>query len=402
MSYGMEKAGFHSIYVNELSPDAMSTYLRNQPPESVVLKDEAYRSSDIHELTGNPGALKETADHLRALAGGDIDFVTGGPPCQGFSRIGHRRTFKLDKEEIPSNHLYKEMATAIAEFKPKAFIFENVQGLVSSRWTPAGVKGEIWEDVKDTFSEITVDGEPYHVKPEIVLSKWFGVPQNRPRVILVGVRADVARAVGYDGKWLPKNFRTIEPPHPEDLLDDLCATRWTPGGATLTYPTDPKPGVQREMRTHRDGSVMGAGSLLTEQEYSNHSVDVRTRFEMIRRGLHVPERLQTKKFYQRPIPARWPEGGPNMTVASLPDDFVHYKEDRAPTVREWARLQGFPDWYEFSGPRTTGGRRRAGDPSEGNWTRDLPKFTQIGNAVPVALAEWLGKRLGKILELDRE
>lgn len=398
MSYGMERAGFDSIYVNELSPDAMSTYLQNQPRGSHAL-DEHHRSNDIHELTGNVGRLTELATHLRQTAGGDIDFVTGGPPCQGFSRIGHRRTFKLEKEAIPSNHLYKEMAAAIEALQPKTFIFENVQGLVSARWTASGQKGEIWRDVKDTFSAVSAGGAPYVVQPELVHAKQFGVPQNRPRVIIVGVRADVAKASGFDGKWLPENMQAIVPPNPEELLGDLCATEWTPGGATSAYTTDPQNAVQTHLRTRRDGTVMGKGSPLTEHEFSNHSVRVQERFHLIRSNKAIPTEYQTKKFNQRVIPRRWPDGGPTMTVASLPDDFVHYSENRAPTVREWARFQGFPDWYEFSGPRTTGGRRRAGDPSLGVWTRDLPKFTQIGNAVPVHLAEWLGRHLGQTLGL---
>ena len=79
------------------------------------------------------------------------------------------------------------------------------------------------------------------------------------------------------------------------------------------------------------------------------------------------------------------------------DDYVHFIQPRVPTVREWARLQTFPDWYQFSGRRTTGGRRRAGDPDAGVWTRDLPKYTQIGNAVPVLMAEAIGRHLSKLL-----
>ena len=399
MSYGLELAGFESIYVNELSPHAMETYVQNQPRHSAV-RDARYRSRDIHELTEDPDYLSELAVDLRMRAGGDVDFVTGGPPCQGFSGIGHRRTFALDKADIPSNHLYKEMAIVIGAVQPKVFVFENVQGLVSARWTRSGRKGEIWQAVYETLKSIAdVDGTPYVVKGAMVHAKEFGVPQNRPRVIVVGVRPDVADAAGYSGGWynVPK---AIRPPDPEDLLSDLCAVGWSPGGATEFYPTDPITEVQRRLRTRRDGSIMGKGYPLTEQEFSRHSSEVQERFQRIRRGMGVPERLQTKKFNQRPIPARWPDSGPNLTVASLPDDFVHYIEDRAPTVREWARFQGFPDWYEFAGPRTTGGRRRAGDPSANQWGRALPKFTQIGNAVPVALAEWLGRRMDSMLNLQ--
>jgi DNA (cytosine-5)-methyltransferase 1 len=107
--------------------------------------------------------------------------------------------------------------------------------------------------------------------------------------------------------------------------------------------------------------------------------------------------MQTKKFAQRVFPKRWDKRGPTLTATSLPDDYVHYSQPRAPTVREWARLQTFPDWYEFRGPRTTGGRRRAGDPDKGVWDREVPKFTQIGNAVPVWLAEAIGFHFASIL-----
>ncbi|QNP47047.1 DNA cytosine methyltransferase [Sphingomonas sediminicola] len=87
-----------------------------------------------------------------------------------------------------------------------------------------------------------------------------------------------------------------------------------------------------------------------------------------------------------------------MTATSLPDDYVHYAQPRSLTVREWARLQTFPDWYRFEGKRTTGGLRRAGNPREGNFDREVPKYTQIGNAVPVRLAERVGEHFRRILE----
>jgi len=107
--------------------------------------------------------------------------------------------------------------------------------------------------------------------------------------------------------------------------------------------------------------------------------------------------MQTKKFAQRLLPQRWAPRGPSITATSLADDYVHFAQPRVLTVREWARLQMFPDWYSFVGKRTTGGRRRAGDPSIGNWTRDLPKYTQIGNAVPVALATAVGSHLAGLI-----
>ena len=118
---------------------------------------------------------------------------------------------------------------------------------------------------------------------------------------------------------------------------------------------------------------------------------------MIKNNGQIPEHLKTKKFAQRLLPKRWDKKGPSITVTSLADDYVHFSQPRVPTVREWARLQGFPDWYEFSGSRTTGGIRRAGNPKEGIYDRELPKYTQIGNAVPAYVAEKIGEHFKKIL-----
>ena len=102
------------------------------------------------------------------------------------------------------------------------------------------------------------------------------------------------------------------------------------------------------------------------------------------------------------MPRRWKDKGPSITTCSLADDFVHYSEPRTLTVREWARLQTFPDWYQFAGNRTTGGLRRAGNPREQNFEREVPKYTQIGNAVPVKLGYELGKHFRSIIGGDYE
>ena len=118
---------------------------------------------------------------------------------------------------------------------------------------------------------------------------------------------------------------------------------------------------------------------------------------MLKHNGAIPEAYRTKKFAQRLLPEQWPEGGPSITATSLSDDYVHFSQPRTLTVREWARLQGFPDWYRFSGSRTTGGLRRAGNPRLGLFDRELPKYTQIGNAVPVNLAKEIGQHCALLL-----
>ena len=118
---------------------------------------------------------------------------------------------------------------------------------------------------------------------------------------------------------------------------------------------------------------------------------------MIENNGNIKDSDKTMKFSQKLLKARWEKSGPNITATSLQDDFVHWEQPRTLTVREWARLQTFPDWYKFMGKRTTGSLRRAGNPRELNFERDVPKYTQIGNAVPVSLAEQIGKHFAKIL-----
>lgn len=403
---GLEQAGFDAVYVNELHQDALGTYLLNHRGQLVDRKDR--HSNDILEVTRKPGELEALAASLRNEHG-EIALVTGGPPCQGFSEIGHRRTFGLPKSDIPSNHLYREMAAFIRAVRPKAFVFENVRGLLSARWSPGGEKGEIWRDVRKAFQSISFVREgrvvEYEVRWQLVFAQDYGVPQNRPRVLLVGIRSDLnptlpsGSGLTADG-FLPSPTG-VKPADPVDVLSDLVDPQWKSKWETTEYLEDPATGYQKHMRTLPNGTILKAGAALREQQYSRHAEHVMARFQhLIDHGPDsLPEELRTRKFSQRVIPATWGPAGPKITATSMPDDYIHYEQPRTPTVREIARLQGFPDWYEFAGKRTTGGRRRAGDPSIGDWTRELPKYTQIGNAVPVALAKAVGEHLIEILDL---
>jgi DNA (cytosine-5)-methyltransferase 1 len=290
------------------------------------------------------------------------------------------------------------MAWVVNQLKPKIFLFENVKGLLSAKWNPSGTKGEIFEDVLEAFRSI----KGYRTDYALVLAKDYGAPQNRPRVLLVGVRDDVDTTPWETidskvaGGFLPPPVKN--PPDLIDLLGDLIDPTFSNGGHTTHYPHKVQNDFQKHLRTGFDGKVSQKGSALTEQEYSAHSPRVVEKFEhMIANDGQIPANLKTKKFAQRLLPARWGLAGPSITATSLPDDYVHFSQPRILTVREWARLQGFPDWYQWSGSRTTGGLRRAGNPREGVFDRELPKYTQIGNAVPVYLSEQVGLHFARVL-----
>ncbi len=414
LSAGLELAGFHPVYVNELVDDARESYLLNRDHliTGPSLRDR-FNSSNIKELIENDGAkLDEVEEGLKETWGiehGDIDLVTGGPPCQGFSGIGIRRSYSVDKDQLPSNHLFQDMAYVVAKLNPRMFLFENVRGLLNARWKDGGEKGEIWKQVQKTFASIP----GYTTKWKLIRAGDYGVPQNRPRVLLVGIRDDVAK----DANWDPDSSQnenapaygllptpTGEPaPNLVDVLGDLIdddESNWK-GGKTYHYPSEANPlnEIQTYFRTGLDGTMASNNSPLTEHEYSKHSDHINRKFQaMIDNDGIIPEEMRTKKFAQRLLPEKWGPEGPTITATSLPDDFVHFAQPRILKVREWARLQTFPDRYQFAGKRTTGGIRRAGNPREGMHDRELPKYTQIGNSVPVLLAKAVGLHFRTLLK----
>jgi DNA (cytosine-5)-methyltransferase 1 len=403
LSLGLEQAGFHPAFVNELNNDALESYLINREAAYPHLRNKIFHCNDVKELVLNKKRLSGIVAAFKSELGidikkGELDLLVGGPPCQGFSGIGHRRSYSVEKEQLPSNHLFEDMAYVVTALKPKIFLFENVKGLLSAKWTSSGVKGEIWNDVLKTFSDL----KNYSIEFSLVRAKEYGVAQNRPRVLLVGIRNDIKKKI--DSNFI-SSVANGHLPNPEfnapnlvDLLGDLLDKKYENGSVTKTYPVAPQNKIQEYFRTSVEGKILGKGENVSEHEYSKHALHVVEKFQyMIKNNGEIPQHLQTKKFAQRVLPKVWGKEGPTITATSLADDYVHFSQPRTLTVREWARLQGFPDYYEFAGSRTTGGIRRAGNPREGNFSRELPKYTQIGNAVPVPLAKAVGEHFVKIL-----
>ena len=390
------------MYVNELNKDALETYLINRDKHFPHLRNNFF-SQDIKEIVKDKKFFSNLLNKLEKEFGRNfkkdtVDLVTGGPPCQGFSGIGIRRSYSVDKEQLPSNHLFQDMAFFIHKIQPKMFLFENVEGLIRSRWTKAGTKGEIFRDVLDTFKKL----KGYEVKSRLVYAKDYGVPQNRPRILIIGIKKALLKnkntfSDALEGGFLPQP--TNDYPNIDEVLSDLVDRSFKNGRSTDTYLSEPKTNWQKLIRSNQfTGESLKKGDVLNEHKYSNHSEIVRKRFEyMIKNNGSIPDSLKTKKFAQRVLPAKWNDKGPNITACSLADDFVHFSQPRSLTVREWARLQTFPDWYLFAGKRTTGGIRRAGNPRESIFDRELPKYTQIGNAVPVKLAYEIGMHFLSLL-----
>ena len=404
LTRGLEWSGFECLAFNELNKDAADSFAANFP--NALRLDGDIRTAISEEV------VNETLLPIIKKAG--LDLICGGPPCQGFSGIGHRRTHKLDKKDIPTNHHFMEMVRVIELLKPKAFLFENVKGILSGKWTKDGENGEIFKDVWNAFS--TIQG--YVVQATLLHAYGFGVPQNRPRVMIMGIRTEIASSANIDpspfnpndknrsyasqlrnnGGFFP-SWDDEEKTAPDliDVLSDLDFEGWSQTNPFYAKPAQSN--FQKLMREKVPRDSEGR-QLLSEHQFSKHRQQVVERFQYmldnkVRKKEDLPERMRTRKFSQKPLPQKW-KSKPTMTVTSLPDDYVHYSSPRTFSVREWARLQTFPDHHVFCGKRTTGGDRRAGNPSKGNWDREVPKYTQIGNAVPPLMAQEIGDQIVRI------
>jgi len=168
-SLGYQMAGFHELLAVEWDQNAVDTFRLNFPNVPVY-------HGDIMKLTG---------DECMKLAGiekGTLDVLDGSPPCQGFSTAGKR------KFDDPRNSLFKEYARLLMELQPKAFVMENVTGMVK------GCMKQAYLQIIKTLRECG-----YNAKGEILNAKYYGVPQSRERVIIIGFREDLG----------------IEPSHPK-------------------------------------------------------------------------------------------------------------------------------------------------------------------------------------------
>ena len=333
MGLGLETAGFDVLYANDISKDATDTYRSNLHAGIVECRDVAM--VDPQEVM--------------ARIGRNVDMIVAGTPCQGFSTLGRR-----DPAD-PRNSLFEHLVRFLDAFRPKAFLMENVAGMLNMRG------GQDYARICDSL-----ENAGYSVAPMKLSASEYGIPQNRVRVFLVGTHVDVPSVVIHE----PAARRTTV----SEAISDLDFLG--PGEASETYAKPPASAYQKKMR---------AGcNVLFNHEAPRHSQKIIDRFAAIHAGMSWRKNPETGKRDCRKLD---PDGQAH-TVTTLPEDFVHYSRCRIPTVREIARLQSFPDWFEFKGPRTTGGRTRA---------RVGCQYTQVGNAVPPELARMMFESIRVVL-----
>ncbi|RVO72921.1 DNA cytosine methyltransferase [Sinorhizobium medicae] len=402
LSLGLTLAGLKGRFAIERDEMAFRTFASNMLERKTARRFEwprwlEQKAWDIEEL------LNLHLADFRALRG-QIDILAGGPPCQGFSFAGRRN------EDDPRNLLFKKYVEMVQALQPQAIVIENVPGMrvVHARRNVVDLQNPNRESQKLSFYDKLVESlseAGYAVDAKLLDSSAYGVPQKRSRLIVIGVRKDLCEWL--DG-GISRVFRLLESARvgqlkelglPEvvtaaDALSDLEIT-----GRTLRPTTDPEC-PKRYLEASYDGPAtpyqelmnFGHEGPMDSMRLARHRDDVRERFGKIlaecRRGVRMND--ASRKTYNLKKHRIFPMAGddPAPTVTTLPDDILHYSEPRILTVREYARLQSFPDWFHFKGKYTTGGKLR---------TKECPRYTQVGNAVPPLLARAIGKALQSML-----
>lgn len=409
-SLGLAMAGLQGQFAVERDPMAFETFAANfLTDRKLPIENFAWpawldkKAWPIDEL------LDQHLDNLRALEG-CIDVLAGGPPCQGFSFAGRRN------EADPRNQLFEKYVEVVGAIKPSALILENVPGMrvahsnKGARHT-AGVPGEA--PIESYYEKLIrgLEEKGYEVHGELVDASRFGVPQKRTRLIVIGIRKDIAakltggvnqafKALELQRVALLNELGLSVPVAAQEAISDLSTT-WNPR-KPCTDPYSPKGFEEIEYREPSTDyqKVMHKfcrKDAMNSMRLARHREEVRERFAKILkecpRGVRMNEadrqQYGTKKHRVHPMHPLEPA----PTITTLPDDVLHYSEPRILTVRESARLQSFPDWFQFRGKFTTGGSRR---------TKECPRYTQVGNAVPPLLARAIGLAIRALLDVAND
>lgn len=330
---------------------------------------------------------------------GKVTLIAGGPPCQGFSLAGRR------KKDDPRNTLFRHYVDIVEAVRPKFLLLENVRGIDVEFGKKARGKRRGPGRPALPFSQKikrTLEALGYSVHPKLIRASEFGVAQSRPRYIMIAIQNDLLE--GRDGfdpfrhldairrDFLKsKSLPADKPISVKTALSDLethdrCLIECidSPRFKQIVY-TGPKTDYQRLLHGSMNGTPPNSLRL------AKHRDEIRNRFasilETCRRGVQLSKEDRKRLGINKHCTVPLDPSKPSHTLTTLPDDILHYSEPRILNVREYARLQSFPDSYAFKGKYTTGGERRV---------RECPRYTQVGNAVPPFLAECLGRLLNSI------
>lgn len=325
LSLGFENCGFDVVLANEYDESIAAAYKANHKGTRMIV-------GDITSLD-----LEKTFGPYK----GQIDVVIGGPPCQGFSQKGQRKTIHDER-----NFLFKYYVRVVELVKPQYFVMENVPNLLTAE------KGYFRKEIEELFNSMG-----YQLKMGILNASDYGVPQNRRRAVIIGKQGGAA-----PGLPKPRNITvTIW-----DAISDLAYLSSGEGEEEQEYRGKPRSEYQKKLR--------GGSGTLRNHVATRHSRLALERLAMIppNAGKEVlPEEHLTRSIYSGTW-TRMRKDEISVTITTRFDTpssgkFTHPFLDRAITVREAARIQSFPDSFRFVG-------------SKGS------QMKQVGNAVPPLLA----------------
>lgn len=335
-SFGFQQAGFHVLLGVDNTDIALKTFKHNHV-NSKTLNLDLHKDSAIEEIVNG---VKEH----------EIDVIIAGPPCQGFSLTGTRN------ENDERNTLFNSVFKLAKRVNPKAIIIENVPGLLNM------YNGKAKKEIIRLCEEMG-----YTCNPKLLFAPDYGVPQIRKRVFFVALK---------------KEFGIFEFPKPilseekyvtcSEAISDLPSLQNDLGNEVMEYNNPPLTDYQKRMRANSRIIRNHVGSKHTELVINVIS-------QVPEGGNHKdlpPGVGESRKFNE--AWTRYHSQKPSKTIDTGHRNHFHYKWNRIPTVRENARLQSFPDEFEFLGSKTDQNR-------------------QVGNAVPPILGSVLAEQLIKII-----
>jgi DNA (cytosine-5)-methyltransferase 1 len=388
LSLGLHHAGWRGLFAIEKNEDAYKTLSYNLITKRNHFDWPSWLPKKNLEIDS---ILKQYKNELIQLRG-KVDLVAGGPPCQGFSSAG------LRKEDDVRNGLIRSYLKFILYVQPKVIFFENVKGF-TLKFKKNKSKGIAYSEyVLDMLARFG-----YKVEGKMIDFSKFGVPQKRTRFILIAIRNDIARKKNVEPKkvfqLLTQNkeafLRSKDLPQNPNLANAISDLLKVNG---LEKTPDRKnffSGLYSKTRSKYQKVLRAESNSRTvpdSHSFPKHRPEVEKRFKMYLKQKRCNKNLTVKFKKKHSISKHTiiPMSGhlPTPTITSLPDDLIHYSEPRILTVREYARIQSFPDWFEFKGKYTTGGPKRV---------KEVPRYTQIGNAIPPLFGEQSGIALQQLL-----
>lgn len=385
LSEGFYKRGYNAlahVEINHAACETLKTRMRYygyQNAESAVIEADITSKNIVKQLSDVVGKQ-------------DVDIIIGGPPCQSFSPLGKAKD-ENNMQTDPRNYLFKNYVKILNYFKPKFFVFENVTGLLDTEIQGKSIFKIILRRLRRNYKVLS------DANVIVLNATNYGVPQERKRVILIGVRRDlkvelkdVYSAIekthylsesSIEEKIGKKRYVTVR-----DAIGDLPALRQGQGKKEIPYPNsyDSCNEFVKKLRSKDD--VI----LRDHIARKNNPMDVERYRVMAENHWNFLQLLEfrpdlgheKKRVFFNSYKVQWWDSPAKTIIAHLYKDgnqFIHPdpSQGRSITVREAARLQSFPDDFVFEGSRTD-------------------QYKQIGNAVPPLLAEAIAKGIKKILD----